>query len=54
MVSCSEFEDEDDEQDIQEDVQEVFSPSIDDKVLAILDVLLERMSWKQIFYLSKR
>jgi len=39
MVSCSELEDEDDEQDVQTNVQEASSPSIDDKVLAVLDIL---------------
>jgi len=48
MVSCSELEDEDGEENVQADFQETSSPSIDDKVLAILEVLLKRMSWKQI------
>jgi len=53
MVSCSELEAEDDEQDVQADVQEVSSISTDDKVLVVLDVLPERMSWKQIFHLPE-
>ena len=36
MVSCSELEDEDVEEDVQADVQEASSLSTDDKVLAIL------------------
>ena len=35
------------------DVQEAPSPSTDGKVLAVLEVLPERMSWKQIFCLAK-
>ena len=44
MVSCTELEDENSEEDVQEDVQEVSAPSTDDKVLAVLEVLPERMS----------
>jgi len=44
MVSCSGLEDENSEEDVQEDVQEVSAPSTDDKVLAVLEVLPERMS----------
>jgi len=36
MVSCSELEDGDSEEDVQEDVQEASAPSTDDKVLAVL------------------
>ena len=53
MVSCSELEDGDSEEDVQEDVQEASAPSTDDKVLAVLEVLPERMSWKQIFHLPE-
>jgi len=53
MVSCSKLEDEDGEEDVQADVQEGPSPSTDDKVLAVLEVLSERMSWKQIFHLPE-
>jgi len=44
MVSCSELEDENSEEDVQEDVQEVSAPSTDNKVLAVLEVLPEHMS----------
>ena len=50
MVSSSELEDEDGGEDVQADVQEVPAPSIDDRVLAVLEFLPERMSWKQIFH----
>ena len=53
MVSCSKLEDEDGEEDVQIDVQEATPPSIDYKVLAVLEVLPEHMSWKQIFQLPK-
>ena len=53
IVSCSELDDEDGEEDVQTYVQEVSPSSIDDKVLAALKVLPERMSWKQIFHLPK-
>jgi len=53
MVSCSELEDENSEEDVQEDVQEVYALSADDKVLVVLEVLSERMSWKQIFHLPE-
>jgi len=53
MVSCSELEDRDSEEDVQDDVQEASAPSTDDKVLAVLEVLPECMSWKQIFHLPK-
>jgi len=53
MVSCSELEDEDGEEDVQIDVQEATPSSIDYKVLAVLEVLPEHMSWKQIFQLPK-
>jgi len=39
MVSCSEFEDEDGEEDVQANVQEAPAPSTDDKVLVVLEVL---------------
>jgi len=52
MVLCSELEDEDSEEDVQ-DVQEASVLSVDNKVLAVLEVLPERMSWKQIFHLPK-
>jgi len=38
MVLCSEFEDEDGEEDVQADAQEAVALSIDDKVLAVLEV----------------
>jgi len=44
MVSSSELEDEDGGEDVQADVQEVPAPSIDDRVLAVLEFLPERMS----------
>jgi len=44
MVSCSELEDEDDEQDVQINVQEESSSSTYDKVLTVLDILPEHMS----------
>jgi len=53
MVSCSELKDEDGEEDVQIDVQEAPSSSTYDKVLAVLEVLPERMSWKQIFHLPE-
>jgi len=53
MVSYSELEDENSEEDVQEDVQEVSALSTDDKVLAVLEVLPKRMSWKQIFHLPE-
>jgi len=53
MVSCSKLEAEDGEEDVEADVQEASSPSTDDKVLTILEVFLERMSWKQIFHLPE-
>ena len=49
MVSCSELEDEDDDEDAQEDLQKAFSSNTDDKVLAILEALPERMRWNEIF-----
>jgi len=54
MVSCSELKDEDCEEDVQADVQEASAPSTDDKFLAVLEVLPEHMSWKQIFHLPKK
>ena len=39
MVSCFELEDEDGEEDVQANVQEAPSPSTDDKVVTILEVL---------------
>ena len=53
MVSCSELEDGDSEEDVQEDVQEASALGTDDKVLAVLEVLPKRMSWKQIFHLPE-
>jgi len=53
MVSCSELEDEDGEEDVYVVVQEAAAPSTDDKVLAVLKVLPEHMSWKQIFQLPE-
>jgi len=53
MVLCSELEDEDGEEDVQADAQEASSPSTDDKVLAVLEILPELMSWKQIFHLGE-
>jgi len=53
MVSCSELEDKDGEEDVQASVQEAPAPSTDDKVLTVLKVLPEHMSWKQIFQLPE-
>jgi len=44
MVSCSELKDENGAEDVQVDVQEASSPSIDDKVLTILEVFPEHVS----------
>ena len=44
MVSCSELEYEDSEEDVQEDVQEASIPNTNNKVLAVLEVLPEHMS----------
>ena len=51
MVSCSGLEDEDDEKDAQEDLQKASSSNTDDRVLAVVEALPERMSWKEIFQL---
>ena len=53
MASCSELEDEDDDEDAQEDLQKASSSNTDDRVLAILEALPERMSWKEIFQLPE-
>ena len=53
MVSCSELEDEDVEEDVQAVVQEAAAPNTDDKIIAILKGLPEHMSWKQIFHLPE-
>lgn len=54
MVSCFVLEDEDDEEDAQEDLQKASSSNTDDRVLLVLEALLERMSWKEIFSCLKR
>jgi len=53
MTSCSELEDEKDEEDAQEDTQKASSLNTDDRVLAVLEALPECMSWKGIFQLPK-
>ena len=53
MVSCSKLKDEDGEEDVQAYVQEAAAPSTDDKVLVVLKVLLEHISWKQMFQLPE-
>jgi len=51
MFSCSKLEDEDDDddEDAQDDLQKASSSNTDDKVLAILEALPKRMSWKENF-----
>ena len=46
MVLYFALEDEYDEEDAQVNAQKESFPSIDDKVLTILEALLEHMSWK--------
>ena len=53
MVSCSELEDEDDEDDVHADVQQAASLRTDKKVIAVVEVLPKHMSWKQIFHLPE-
>ena len=53
MVSCSELEDENDEEDEQVDFSKVSPLNIDDKDLTVLEALPIGMSGKQIFHLPE-
>ena len=53
MASCSQLEDEEDEEHAQEDAQKASSSNTNDRVLIVFEALLECMSQKEIFQLPE-